>query len=120
MAASTVRVTGLKETVRAFNKLDRSLARETQKELKKVATPVVRGGQSKIARYAGASVSTIGTRISGASVFVTQRARKVTGKRGDFGRLQMRLLEEALDENEREVIDGLEDFLDRFTSSEGF
>lgn len=115
-----VRVKGLSETVRAFNKLDRSLGRELQRELKKVAEPVVRSGQSKIGRYAGASVSTIGPRASGASVFVTQRAKKVTGKRGDFGQLQMRKLEEALDENERKVINRIEDFLDRFTNSEGF
>jgi hypothetical protein len=115
-----VRVTGLEETVRAFRKLDRSLGREMQTELKKVAKPVMRSGQSKIGQYQGASVSTIGVRASGASVFVTQRAKKVTGKRGDFGRLQVGLLEESLDENEREVINGIEDFLDRFTSKEGF
>lgn len=120
MASSTVRVEGLKETVRAFNKLDRSVSKELQKELKTAAEPVVSSARSKVGRYAGASVSTIGARTRGASTYVAQRAKKVTGQRGDFGFKQQRKLEEALEENEEKVIEGVERALDRLTRSEGF
>ncbi len=115
-----VYVRGLQEVVRGFNKIDRTISREIQKELKKAAEPVVTSGRSKIGAYAGASTGTIGPRASGASVFVTQRARKVTGKRPDFGALQQRRLDEALGENEAGVIRGVEQALDNLTASAGF
>lgn len=115
-----VRVQGLQETVRAFNKLDRTVSREIQRELKKAAEPVTQAGREKISRYPGASIGTISPRATGASVFVTQKARKKTGLRPDFGGLQQRRLDEALNENEDRVIEGIEDFLDLITNSEGF
>lgn len=115
-----VHAKGLDEVIRGFTRLDKRLAKETRDELKKVAEPVLQAGRSKISRYQGAKVSSIRPRARGASVYVTQNARKVTGHRGDFGALQQRRLDEALDENESKVERGVEDFLDRFTSSEGF
>lgn len=117
MASSTVRVKGLRETVRAFNKLDRGITRQLQKELKKEAQPVVSSAQAKIGRYQGARAASIGPRAAGGSVFVTQRAKKVTGQRPDFGALQMRRMLEALDENRDRVVDGIEDALDRFINA---
>jgi hypothetical protein len=115
-----VRITGLQETVRAFNKLDRAVSREIQRELKKAAEPVETAGREKISRYAGASVGTIRPRAAGSSVWITQKARKVTGLRPDYGFLQQRRLDEALNENEDKVEANLEDFLDRLTRSAGF
>lgn len=112
MAAATVRITGLKETVRAFNKIDKGLIRNVQKGLKRAAEPVAVSARAKVSQYRGASVGTISPRARGASAFVTQRARKVTGKRGDFGALQMRRLVEALDENREEVVRAVERELD--------
>lgn len=106
---------GLNEVVRGFNKLNRTAAREIQKELKKAAVPVVDTSKELLSRYTGASVGTIRPRASGASIYVTQGARKVTGKRGDFGVLQQhRVLEVALDERQGEVVEILERQLDTF------
>lgn len=121
MAESTVRISGLKETIQAFNKLDRSLTKEVQKALKEVAEPVAADARVRIGRYRGAQTRTIKPRSRGASTFVTQGAKKVTGKRGDFGLLQMRRgLIPALEANEDKVIKGVEDALDHLTRDAGF
>lgn len=115
-----VRVRGLRETVSAFRKYDRALGTELRNELKKAAEPVAASARSKVTRWQGASTK-IAPRASGASVFVRQNARKVTGRRGDFGALQMRrAFIPALQENEEKVLSEVEDALDRFASSAGF
>src|SRR6266542_2626614 len=119
MATATVRVRGLKETVRAFNQLDRNLSKEVRDSLKKAAEPVAASAKAKIGVYRGASLGTIGPRAAGSSVFVTQRAKKVTGQRGDFGALQMRRMIEALGEHEADVMRAVEDALDDLTRSAG-
>lgn len=120
MAVGTVRTTGLRETIRAFNNLERTVSREIQAELKQAAEPVVATARDAISRYQGARVTSIVPRAAGASVFVTQKARKVTGKRGDFGRLQQRHLERALEDNQEAVVREVEQVLDRLVSREGF
>lgn len=108
-----VQIKGLQEVVRGFNRVHRATSRQIQAELKKAAEPVATSAREKVSRYPGASVGTIGPRAAGASVFVTQRARKVTGLRGDFGGLQQRRLDEALNENEDGIELRLERALDR-------
>jgi hypothetical protein len=121
MAAETVRIKGLRETIRAFNKIDRSVAKEIRDELKKVAVPVAESAKSRLSRYQGLSLGTIGPKATTKSVFVTQRKRKVTGRRGDFGALQMRVgLLPALAENEDNIIHEVEQALDRLTRENGF
>lgn len=120
MAENTIRVSGVKETLAALNKLDRSVGREIQKELRTAVEPVATAVRTEISRFRGASVATIKPRTRGASAFVTQNARKVTGKRGDFGRKQQLIFEQKLDEKQHQVIQGVEDALDRLTRSEGF
>jgi hypothetical protein len=120
MAASTVRVRGLRELQRDFAKVSSDLKRELRSELKEVAEPVAESARQKIDRYRGARTASIRPRVTARSAFVTQGARKVTGLRGDFGALQMRRLGEALDENKDEVVQGLERMLDRLASSNGF
>ncbi len=112
-----VYIRGLGGVIRGFNRIQRATSREIQTELKKAAEPVAQSARQKISRYAGASVGTITPRAAGASVFVTQRARKVTGLRGDFGGLQQRRLDEALNENADGVERGVEAALDRLTSA---
>jgi hypothetical protein len=46
-------------------------------------------------------------------VFVRGTARKRSGKRGDFGRLQQRHLEASLQANQDEVMQALEQAMDR-------
>lgn len=115
MADSTVRVRGVKEAVRAFNKMDKKLGQEFKNEMKKAAEPVAETARQKITRYRGASTNIVPI-AKGASVFVRQRARKVTGKRSDFGLTQMRtVFEPAAEERQSDVIKGVEDALDRFS-----
>jgi hypothetical protein len=118
--SGAVRIRGLRESLRALERVNKGVGKQVKDELKKAAEPVARTAQSKISRYAGAKTSTIGPRASVRGVFVTQRARKVTGLRGDFGTLQMRLLEESLKEHENEIVHDVERAFDRLTRSEGF
>lgn len=118
--AGAVKVKGLRETVRAFNKLDRTVTREVRKELKQAAEPVRDDSRGRISKYRGSQPARVGIKASGASIYVTQRARKVSGQRGDYGLLQQRHLEDALDENQGEVRKGVEDALDRLARSHGF
>lgn len=120
MAAGTVRLRGYREAMRALNKVNRGAGKTVRDELQHAAKPVVDTTKQKLSRYQGASLGTIGPRASVQGVFVTQRARKVTGRRADFGRLQQVALEESLDEHTGEVIEGVEDALDRLTRSAGF
>lgn len=117
---TTVRITGLRETVRAFNQIDRSVSREVQKELKRAAEPVASEARGRIGKYQGASTATIRPRARLASVWVTQNARAVTGTRGDFGALQMRHLIRSLDGHEDEVVRGVDQALDTLINRAGF
>lgn len=104
MVASGFKVRGLRETLRAFHRLDRGLKKELRDALKEAAEPVARDARDRLSRYAGASIGTIRPRASQAGAFVTQGARKVTGHRGDFGQLQMtRVMIPALEDNADEI-----------------
>lgn len=121
MAAGTVKVEGLRELQAAFRKIDGKLVKEFGNELKEVAEPVVRSAHVKVARYRGASIRTIRARRRGLNISVEQGARKVTGRRSDFGRLQLRqVLEPALDENRDGVITDVDRVLGRWADDAGF
>lgn len=119
-STSTVRIHGLREAQRALQKVNREAAKRVRDTLKQVAEPVAEDARTKLARYPGASVGTIGPRATMRGVFVTQRARKVTGSRPDFGALQMtRVLIPALEENEDMVLDEVEQALDKLGRQAG-
>ena len=121
MASATVRVHGGKEVQRAFKQVDKHLVTDFGNALKKAAEPVAELARDKVTRYQGASVRTIRTRRQGPRVWVEQGARKVTGKRGDFGALQMRtVLMPALDERADEVFAAVEVTLGRWAAGAGF
>jgi hypothetical protein len=120
MAAGSVRLKGYRETMRALRKCEKG-ARDSWKDaFKEAAEPITRGSQAGIARYAGASTGTIGPRVVTSGVFVTQRKRKVTGRRGDFGALQMRIMLGVLADNEDEVEKKVEQAFDKLADSAGF
>ena len=121
MAAATVRVRGLRETQRALQKVNKEAAKTVRDALKEATEPVASDARSRLSRYAGASVGTIGPRATNRGVFVTQRARKKTGKRGDFGVLQMQeVLVPALEEHEGEIVERVDDALERLARSARF
>jgi hypothetical protein len=121
VTAATIRVHGVRETAAAFRAVDAKLARQFGNDLRQAAEPVAASARDKVTRYAGASVNTIRPKRSGARVFVEQSARKVTGRRGDYGALQMRtVLEPALDERAPEVFDEVDRVLNEYARAGGF
>lgn len=121
MADATVRIRGLGAAQRALSKVNQGAAKEVRDALKKAADPIVATAKVRLSRYAGASVGTIGPRVAARGVFVTQRAKRVSGLRPDFGALQMfDVLIPALDEHEGDVLKEVEDALDHLGRSAGF
>lgn len=114
-------VKGYRETDRAFRKLSKELSGEFRQEMMEAAEPIAAEARGRLSRYSGASVATVHPVALAKGVVVRQDARKVTGKRPDFGSLQMRkALIPALSDNEEKVINGLERALDRLTNEAGF
>lgn len=120
MAAGTVRLHGLQEVNRAFNRIDRAVVSEVKDELKKVAEPIAAESRSRISRYRGASTGTIKSAATMKGVVVRQSIRKRSGLRPDFGALQMRHMLGALFDHEDDVVNGVEDLLDWLGRKEGF
>ena len=118
--AGTVRVRGLNETLRALNKIQRGAHKQVMGGLLKAGDPVRGAWAGKLDRYPGASTATIQPRMTTKSVFVTQRARKTTGRRGDFGALQMRHGLAALFEEADNTRKAAEDAIDELADSAGF
>jgi len=118
--AATVRVSGLREVNRAFKRIDASVVAEVKDELKKLAEPVAADSRERIGHYAGASTSTIKPYPTMKGVVVRQAQKKKTGKRGDFGALQMGHLMSSLDDHEDQIVEGVEDLLDWLGRKEGF
>ena len=114
-SGTTVRVEGLRQLLRATDAADKETKKFVRTELRKVAEPVRDEAQSlfqdvsakSAARY-GISVRKVGT------VSVEQRLRRTTGKRPDFGSLQMRTaLGPALDSKADEVVEKFDEALER-------
>ena len=118
--AATVRLHGLREVNRAFNRIDKEVVGEIKAELKKVAEPVAADARGRIGRYRGASTSTIKPYATMKGVVVRQQARKRTGRHAQVGSLQMGHLIGALEDHEDEIREDVEDLLDWLARKEGF
>jgi hypothetical protein len=119
-SSATVRVEGAAKVQKAFRGIEKRLATEFGKDLQKAADPVVEATKAK-EKWQGASIGTIRSRRRGVNVYVEQSARKVTGKRADYGALQMKqALVPALDENADKVFTEVGHVLDRYAHREGF
>lgn len=113
-----VRTRGWRELQRALQRVNREAAKTAREGAKRAAEPVVQSARAKEGKWAGSKPSSIGPRVTVRGVFVTQRARKVTGRRPDFGALQMEeAFIPALEENEREVERHLEKAFDHLLDS---
>lgn len=117
MAAGTVRITGVKETIRSLEKIKRGSGKAVLAGLKEAAEPVRQEWISRIQKYQGVSTSTIGPKLLTKGVVIQQRASKRTGLRGDFGSLQMRHGLGALFDKQDETLDEVEKALDKLTES---
>lgn len=89
--------------------------------LTRAAEPVAREARDLISEFPGAKTSTIGPRVVMNGVYVTQRARKVTGARPDFGALQMvEGMIPALEHNEENIMQGAEGAIEALARLGGF
>jgi hypothetical protein len=74
-----------------------------------------------ISAYQGASLGTIVPKVLARGAYVYQNARKVTGKRGDYGALQMRKgLVPALEQHTEGIVASLEVTIDKLGLAAGF
>jgi hypothetical protein len=119
--AAKVKVNGYRETVRALDKVNRDAKKVVLAELALAAEPMAADARALLSRYQGASLSTIRPRASIRGVFITQNKRKVTGKRPDFGALEMTHgLIPAVEGKSDELVPRLEIALDALGASHGF
>ena len=113
MAASTVRVKGLKELNRAINKADKDTKKLLKARFAKVGDIIRDEGRSRFSGIDAGSAAGFKTRTMVSGVKVQQSRRKTTGRRGDYGSLQMRrALEPALEAKQPQVLDELEKALE--------
>lgn len=122
MAGGTVVVRGLRPLVRDFSRLGRDVQGAVKHELKAAAEPVRAEAADRLGKYDEGSAGGLRVRVRGAgAVRVEQSKRKVTGKRGDYGDLQMRrALLPALYERRDEIEEGVLHVLDGLHDSYGF
>lgn len=128
---ATVRVTGLRELIRDFNAVDKDLRRDVQRELQEVAR-IVSDEAKDLVRSddlveSGQLEKGIRPRVRGATAIVENRAKRrgypypgiyeygVSGK----DRARRPFLLPALEAKQDEVVEALEDMLDRITSRNG-
>lgn len=121
MAASTVRVRGLRELQRDFRKMSGDLSKEVRQGLREAAEPVRQEAAALFASVSADSAAGYKVRVRQRGVAVEQSRRRTTGLRPDYGRLQMgRALIPALERRQGEVIKGVEKTLDRLAGANGF
>lgn len=121
MAASTVRVKGLRELQRDFRKMSKDLSKEVRDGLREGAEPVRQEAAALFSPISADSAAGYKVRVRQRGVAVEQSRRRTTGKRRDYGRLQMgRALIPGLEAKQGEVIRGVEKVLDKLAGSNGF
>jgi hypothetical protein len=129
--AQTVRVNGLKELTRAFGAISQDLSDEVRDELLDAVAPVKdRAEQLALSRISNmprspeyAEMRTGVSKARGVVYMVPawRTTRRPGRKRKDFAELLLsRAMDPAVDEQEPEIIRGLERALDRLAGEHGF
>lgn len=122
MAAEAVKVHGLRQLGRAFKAADADLTRELDRELLAVGQIVADDARRRFNAVDERSAAGFRPRLRGfGRLEVEQRRRRKTGKRPDYGALQMRrALLSARAANTERVVDSLDAMLDRIGRTNGF
>ncbi len=121
----TLRITGLKELIAVSDAAGKKTKKDVRDRLRKVAQPVLADAREKLHEYSPKSAARLGISVRRTGIVsVEQRLKKTTGRRPDFGPLQMRkALIPALEENtvriEMEFEKALDDIADRFERGTG-
>lgn len=120
MPTGTVHLEGYRETMRSLERIQHGAGKAVLGGLIEAAEPVRASWVRKLSRYRGASTSTISPKVVRKGVLVVQRKKKVTGRRPDFGTLEMRLGLFSLAEQAPATLKAVEKALDDLTENEGF
>lgn len=110
----TVRVKGLREFQRATKQAPKDTRKELREAFRTVGNVVKDEAAQLFESVDARSAAGYKTRVRQRGVAVEQSLRRTTGKRPDFGSLQMReALLPALDAKAEEVEDAMEEALDK-------
>lgn len=125
MPGKPVRVLGLSELISALNAVDRDLAKELRAKLKEAADVVAKDASARLSELSPSpsrSAASIRPRVRSAGlVTVEQTRRKTTGKRPDWGAIQMRdAFLPAADADEAVVAGMIEKAIDDVALRHGF
>lgn len=113
----TVHVKGYREVNRALKAVDDGAGKAVLDGLKEAANPIAGDANRRLARFQG--VGQVVSRATRSGVFIRQSKRKRTGKRPDFGALQMRDgLIPAAEAGERDLVSRVDDALGRLIAKE--
>lgn len=114
MASSAVRVRGYKECARAARRAGKEVNKEVRAAFKEVAEPVRTEAAQRFSLIDARSAAGFVIRVRQKGIAVEQRIKRTTGKRGDYGALQMRrALLPALASNEDDVMKAMDDAIDK-------
>lgn len=121
MAAETVRVHGLKELQRDFKAMGPQALKDLRAELRQIADPVREEATRLFSPLGARSASGYRVVARMRGVAVEQKFRTTTGLHPEWGRVQLGVaLIPALERKENEVVEGVEDVLDRLAVKHGF
>jgi hypothetical protein len=113
----TIAVSGLKPLIRDFSRLSKTLTKSLREELRAIAGPVEADVKAREEQWGEKEAAGVRTVVRQRGIAVEQALRRVTGKRGDFGALQMkRAFLPGLRDNQAAVEAGVSDFLNRLTT----
>jgi hypothetical protein len=111
--AEAVKVRGLKEFLRATAKADKETKKRIRARFREVGEIVRDDAASRFGRYDDKTAGGFRPVVRTRGVTVEQRLKRTTGKRGDFGALQMRRgLIPAVESNTRKIEAEFEKALD--------
>lgn len=112
--ATTIRVKGVRELVRAADAAGKETKKLVRDRLREIAEPVLQDARAGLSRYDARSASRLGISVRRTgTVSVEQRLRRTTGAHPQFGSLQQhQVLEPALDRNASEIEHAFEDAVD--------
>lgn len=112
--ADAVRLKGYRELLRASDRAEKDARREVRSEFREVGEIVRVDAHSRLRELSETSAEGLRTRVRQRGVAVEQSLRRTTGNRPDWGETQMRdVLVPALEDNQEEIDDRLEEALDR-------
>jgi hypothetical protein len=117
--ASAVRIIGMDDLDKAFKQMRKEVLKELRPTLRKAGEFVRAEWQGQFSRYDARSAAGYKVRVRQRGVAVEQSLPRVTGLRGDYGALQMRVGSAALKSQEKAVTEQIDQMIDTASSGAG-